>query len=82
MADRHANKAENDALQSSETDIARGQDEREFGAGGQDALSTGAREYRDVDRDAKLDSAGVDASARASTADGPAPGQANTESGR
>ncbi|HEX8387682.1 MAG TPA: hypothetical protein VF636_01580 [Sphingomonas sp.] len=60
-----ANKTENDALQSGETDIARGQDEREFGAGGQDVQSTGAKEDRDVDRDGKLASAGVDASSRA-----------------
>ena len=60
-----ANKAENDALQSGEGDLARGEDEREFGAGGQDAVSTGGRPDRDVNRDEKLHSAGVDASARA-----------------
>ena len=65
MSNRKENKAVNDALQSSETDLARGQDEREFGAGGQDAVSTGAQEQRNVNRDGKLASAGVDASARA-----------------
>lgn len=64
MSDRRSNKAENDALQSSQHDPGRGQNEREFGAGGQDAVSTGAQENRDVNRDGKLDSAGVDASAR------------------
>ena len=60
-----ANKAENDALQSGEGDLARGEDEREFGAGGQDAQSTGGHPDRDVDRDGKLASAGVSASGRA-----------------
>jgi hypothetical protein len=60
MSDRHTNKTENDALQSGAgDDTGRGQDEREFGAGGQDAVSTGAREDRDVERDGKLPSAGV-----------------------
>ncbi|PAX08719.1 hypothetical protein [Sphingomonas lenta] len=68
-----ANKAENDALQSGEGDLARGQDEREFGAGGQDVQSTGAREDRDVNRDGKLDSAGADASARAPLGSTPMP---------
>lgn len=62
MSKQHSGKAENDALQSGEGDIARGQDEREFGAGGQDVQSTGAAEDRDVNRDGKLRSAGVDAS--------------------
>jgi hypothetical protein len=60
MSKQHDNKAENDALQSGAGDDAsRGQDEREFGAGGQEAQSTGAQEQRDVDRDGKLASAGV-----------------------
>ncbi|CAA9506964.1 MAG: hypothetical protein AVDCRST_MAG39-1766 [uncultured Sphingomonadaceae bacterium] len=62
MSDRKENKAINDALQSGEGDPARGQDEQEFGAGGQDVESTGAAEQRDVDRDGKLRTAGVDAS--------------------
>lgn len=65
MTDRDANKATNDSLQSSDVDLARGQDEREFGAGGQDVVSTGAHEERDVNRDPKVRSAGDDASARA-----------------
>ena len=73
MSDRQSNKAENDALQSSEYDPGRGQDAREFGAGGQDAVSTGAEEDRDVNRDGKLDSAGVDASARAPLGTTPMP---------
>ncbi len=36
MSDREQNRRENDALQSSEVDPALGQDERAFGAGGQD----------------------------------------------
>lgn len=60
-----SNKAENDALQSGEGDLGRGQDEREFGAGGQEAQSTGAKEQRDVNRDGKLESAGASASSRA-----------------
>ena len=60
MSRQHGNKAENDALQSGAGDDAgRGQDEREFGAGGQDVQSTGAAEDRDVERDGKLASAGV-----------------------
>jgi hypothetical protein len=35
MADRDENRRDNDAQQSSEVDAALGQDEREFGAGGQ-----------------------------------------------
>lgn len=70
MSDRESNKARNDALQSSETELARGQDEREFGAGAQDALSTGTQPNRRVDRDAKLKSAGVEASSRNSGDDG------------
>ena len=35
MADRDKNRRDNDARQSSEVDPALGQDEREFGAGGQ-----------------------------------------------
>lgn len=55
MSKHHSGKAENDALQSGAgDDAARGQDEREFGAGGQDAQSTGAQEDRDVERDGKL----------------------------
>lgn len=60
MSKNHSGKAENDALQSGAgDDTGRGQDEREFGAGGQDAQSTGAAEDRDVGRDGKLPSAGV-----------------------
>ena len=36
MADRDENRRDNDARQSSEIDPALGQDEREFGAGGQE----------------------------------------------
>ena len=59
------NKAENVVLQSGEDDPARGQEEREFGAGRQEPQSTGAREDRDANRDGKLGSAGADTSSRA-----------------
>ena len=47
----------NDALQSGENDPALGQDASEFGQNGQDVTSTGAKEDRDIDRDASLDRA-------------------------
>ena len=60
MSKQHDNKLDNDALQSGAgDDAARGQDEREFGAGGQVVQSTGAEEQRDVNRDGKLGSAGM-----------------------
>ena len=57
MSDRDQNKRENDALQSSEEDLALGQDERAFGAGGQQetgALSGDDGPDRDPQRDATL----------------------------
>jgi hypothetical protein len=66
MDDKQPVPQRNDALQSGPDDLAFGQDERDFGAGGQDAVSTGARELRDVDRDPKLDEAGESAARRAS----------------
>lgn len=57
MSDREQNKRENDALQSSQDDLAYGQDERDFGAGGQDelrALSPPDAPDRDPTRDASL----------------------------
>ena len=57
MSDRDQNRRDNDALQSSEDDLALGQDERAFGAGGQAeerALSGNDEADRDVQRDETL----------------------------
>ena len=57
MSDRDQNRRENDALQSSEDDLALGQDERAFGAGGQSeerALSGNDEPDRDPRRDQTL----------------------------
>jgi hypothetical protein len=57
MSDREQNKRENDALQSSEDDLALGQDERAFGAGGQTPVDTqgeGDAADREVDRDSTV----------------------------
>ena len=54
MSRREPNRRDNDALQSGEGDLAVGQDEREFGAGGQKvqrALGKHEAANRDVDRD-------------------------------
>ena len=57
MSDRDQNKRENDALQSSEDDLALGQEERAFGAGGQQetgAVSGDDAPDRDPQRDATV----------------------------
>jgi hypothetical protein len=54
MADRDTNRRDNDARQSSEIDPALGQDEREFGAGGQRVqrpLSGDDKSNRETGRD-------------------------------
>jgi hypothetical protein len=54
MADRDSNRRENDARQSSEIDEALGQDERDFGAGGQNVqrpLSGDDKPDRETGRD-------------------------------
>jgi hypothetical protein len=54
---------DNDARQSSETDPAFGQDESDFGAGGQQVLNREPRQpQRDIDRDSRLDKAGLSVS--------------------
>ncbi len=59
MSDRNDRRRENDSLQSGEGNQALGQDERDFGAGGQvveRALEPGQDDqpHRDVDRDATI----------------------------
>ena len=57
MSARDQNRRDNDALQSSEDDLALGQDERAFGAGGQTeerAVSGNDAPDRDVQRDGTL----------------------------
>ncbi len=54
MAERETNRRDNDSRQSSETDLALGQDERAFGAGGQKVqrpLSSGDSPDREFGRD-------------------------------
>ena len=55
MSNREQNRRENDALQSGEGDLAIGQDESDFGAGGQEPVNTqveGKPADREVDYDA------------------------------
>jgi hypothetical protein len=59
MTEREKNRRDNDSRQSGETDQALGQDERDFGAGGQRVVNTLGRNdaaHRDVDRDPTLPS--------------------------
>ena len=54
MSNREQNRRENDTLQSGEGDLSLGQDERDFGAGGQAVQNTqdeGGREDREAGRD-------------------------------
>ena len=55
MSDREANRRENDALQSGENDPAFGQDDRDFGTGGQSVTNTQG-ESKPADRDTDRDS--------------------------
>jgi hypothetical protein len=57
MNDREQNRRENDALQSGEDDLAFGQDDRDFGAGGQTVTDTqgeGSPQDRATDRDTSV----------------------------
>ncbi|WP_205478632.1 hypothetical protein [Sphingomonas arenae] len=58
MSNRDQNRRDNDALQSSEADAALGDDERAFGAGGQQTSgplsSDDDRSDRDPDRDTTI----------------------------
>jgi hypothetical protein len=66
MSNREQNRRENDALQSGEGDPAFGQDDRDFGTGGQTVTNTqgeGSSADRDTDRDGSVP-AGERASAR------------------
>jgi hypothetical protein len=59
MTEREKNRRDNDARQSGETNPALGQDERDFGAGGQRVVDTIDRDdaaHRDVDRDPTIPS--------------------------
>jgi hypothetical protein len=54
MSNREQNRRENDALQSGEGDLAFGQDDRDFGTGGQSVTNTQGESQpanREVDRD-------------------------------
>ncbi|HEX8413772.1 MAG TPA: hypothetical protein VF637_07780 [Sphingomicrobium sp.] len=54
MSNREANRRENDALQSGQNDPAFGQDDRDFGTGGQSVTNTQVESTpadRDTDRD-------------------------------
>jgi hypothetical protein len=54
MSNREANRRENDALQSGQNDPAFGQDDRDFGTGGQSVTNTQGESKpsdRDTDRD-------------------------------
>jgi hypothetical protein len=55
MSNREANRRENDALQSGENDPAFGQDDRDFGTGGQTVTNTQG-ESKPADRDTGRDS--------------------------
>ena len=66
MTEREKNGFDNDALQGGETNPPPGEDEREFGAGGQrviDTLDGDDAPHRDVDRDSTIPS-GVQPSGR------------------
>jgi hypothetical protein len=57
MSDREQNRRENDALQSGEGNPAYGQDDRDFGTGGQTPMDTqgeGNRVDREVGRDSTV----------------------------
>ena len=57
MSNREENRRENDALQSGEGNPAFGQDNRDFGTGGQTPVGTqgeGQPEDREVDRDSTV----------------------------
>lgn len=51
MTDREHNRRVNDSLQSGEGDPAYGEDQRDFGEGGQTVLDPDSREQHDIHRD-------------------------------